>query len=221
MNFSFGFVGDPDHCAMASASTGGGVAIVYNEENFLVEEAGINVPEGFEAVWLILTPRNNEIESLKKILVGGVYIAPRSIHKQTTIEHIIETMHCVQVKYDHPIHLLIRGDFNRVSIEEILESNGALHQVCSVATRKYATLDLVIICMATLSNPPTILDPFKQDEGTMGKKSDHNVIVVAPRTDITYWIERHKKTIHMMPLPTSKVEDFMTSFETNSGQNFI
>ena len=191
------------------STTGGGVAIVYNEENFAVEEPAIIVPEGVEAAWIILTPRSTEISSVKKILIGGIYIAPRSIHKQTTIEHIIETMHYVQSQYEEPICFLIGGDFNKVCIDDILESNGALHQVCSVATRNAATLELVITCMATLLHPPTTKDPFLQDPQSKGKPSDHNVIIVAPRTDIIFRVERQKKTIQMRPLPESKVADFM------------
>ena len=40
--------------------TGGVVAIVYNEENFTVDDAGIQVPEGIEAVWAILTPKDKQ-----------------------------------------------------------------------------------------------------------------------------------------------------------------
>ena len=39
--------------------TGGGVAIVYREENFAVEDAGIEAPEGIESVWVILTHKKN------------------------------------------------------------------------------------------------------------------------------------------------------------------
>ena len=54
--------------------TGGGVAIVYNEENFIVEDAGLNAPNSIEAVWAILTPRNIDKPNIMKILVGGIYI---------------------------------------------------------------------------------------------------------------------------------------------------
>ena len=84
---------------LTESVTGGGVAIVYNEENFIVEEAGIEAPEGIEAVWIILTPKfPNPV--VKKILVGGIYIAPRSLYKQKTIDHIMETMFYVQSKYE-------------------------------------------------------------------------------------------------------------------------
>jgi hypothetical protein len=159
--------------------TGGGVAIVYNEEHFTVEEAHVEVPEGIEAVWAILTPKDPEIETIKKILVGGIYISPRSQFKQQTVEHIIETMHSIQSQYEDTVRFMIGGDFNKVDIEDILESNGALQQVCSVATRNQRTLELVITCMATMLHPPTTLDPLKQDENSTGKPSDHNVVVVA------------------------------------------
>ena len=143
--------------------TGGGVAIVYNEENFKVEDPGVNIPEGVEAVWALLTPKSSEIAQVKRILVGGIYTSPRSLKKQETIEHIIATMHSVQSKFDDTIRFFISGDFNKVSIEDILESNGSLQQICSVATRNSTTLELVIICMAKLLHPPTTLDPSKQD----------------------------------------------------------
>ena len=70
--------------------TGGGVAIVYMEENFFVEDANIDVPEGIEAVWAILTPKKTQNEKVKKILVGGVYIAPRSLFKQKPLTTLLK-----------------------------------------------------------------------------------------------------------------------------------
>ena len=46
--------------------TGGGVAIVYNEENLVVEDPGIAPSEGREAVWLILTPKDKDLSLLGK-----------------------------------------------------------------------------------------------------------------------------------------------------------
>ena len=191
------------------STTGGGVAIVYCEENFSVEDPRIDIPEGIEAVWLVLTPRYKDIDTVKKILVGGVYISPRSQNKQATLDHIIQTMFLVQSRYESQIRFLISGDFNRVNIQDVLDSNGALHQVCSVQTRNSTTLELVITDMATMFYEPTTLDPIQQDEHTKGKPSDHNVIIVAPRTDINFRMERQKRRITMRPQPKSKVGDFM------------
>ena len=119
-------------------------------KNFFVEDAGIEAPEGIEDVWIILTPKERGSPSVKKILVGGIYIAPRSLFKQETVDHIIQSMFCVQSRYDSQVRFLISGDFNKVNIEDILESNGALQQVCNVATRNDSTLELFITDMATL-----------------------------------------------------------------------
>ena len=91
----------------------------------------------------------------------------------------------------------------------MLESNGALHQVCHVATRNSSTLELVITDMATMFHPPTVLPPIQQDENTKGKPNDHSVVIVAPRTDVNFKKERHKRKVHIRPLPESKVSDFM------------
>ena len=76
------------------------------------------------------------------------------------------------------------------------ESNGSLHQVCTVATRKKRTIELVITDMATLLHPPTTLEPIKQDDNTTGKPSNHNVGIVAPMSDINFQVQRHKKKVH-------------------------
>ena len=66
-------------------------------------------------------------------------------------------MHYVQSQYEHQIKFFKGGDFNKACIDDLLESNGALKQICSVATRDKNTLELVITAMATLFYPPTTL----------------------------------------------------------------
>ena len=66
--------------------TGGGVAILYTEKHFYIEEAGFEAPEDVEAVWAIMTPKSKESDAIKKILVGGIYIAPaHNINRQQLI----------------------------------------------------------------------------------------------------------------------------------------
>ena len=64
--------------------------------------------------------------------------------------------------------------------------------------------------------PPTTLLPFEQDNNSKGKASDHNVIIVAPKVDPNYKLERHKKVIHIRPQPTSKVAEFMRDVGTKN-----
>ena len=148
-----------------------------------------------------MTPKDSEIETVKKILVGGIYIAPCSKFKQNTIDHIIETMFYVHSRYAFPIHHFVSGDFNKVDISDVLETNGSLNQICSVPTRNSTILELIITDMATMFHPPTTLDPLKQDKNSKGKPSDHNVIIAAPKANLGFKIKRHKKKIKIRSMP--------------------
>ena len=55
-------------------ATGGGAAIIYNENHFKVEELKLKAPEGVESVFAILTPKHKVHNNIEKILVGAVYI---------------------------------------------------------------------------------------------------------------------------------------------------
>ena len=72
-------------------------------KTFVVEDAVIEAPEGIEAVWAILTPKERGISNVKKILFGGIYIAPRSQYKQETVDHIVQSMFCAQSRYDSQV----------------------------------------------------------------------------------------------------------------------
>ena len=201
--------------------TGGGVAIIYNEENFHVEKVEIDIPEGVEATWAILTPQVNEPRKYKNILVGAVYIAPRTEYKQETIQHIIEVMQCMQARFDDQLGHIVTGDFNKTDITDILDSDGSLMQVCSVATRDTAVLEYVITNMATLFHPPTTLPPLKQDENKNGKPSDHNMIVMAPRSNIAFQQKRKKRKVTIRPMPESKVHGFLSDLANHSWREVL
>ena len=121
---------------------GGGCAIIYNEEHFLVSTSDINVPIGVEAVWRIASPKNPNAK-VGKIAIGSFYISPKSKFKQESIEHIVEVIHCLRSKHEK-ISFLVCGDFNKVPVHEVLMSYGAMKQICSVATRKNASLEVIL-----------------------------------------------------------------------------
>ena len=141
---------------------------------------------------------------------------PSSKLQLSPIDHIIATMFCVQSRHESQVCFLISGDFNKVSTQDVLESNGALHQICSVATRNSATLELIITDMATLFHPPTTQEPFKEDKSSKGKPSDHNVIIVAPKSNTQFKIKRHNTKIHVRPQPRSKVIEYMREIGLHS-----
>ena len=129
-------------------------------------------------------------------------------YKDDTIDHIIESIHVLRSRFDNDIHFLLDGDLNRIKIDRILDSYGALRQVISVPTRKQAVLENVITDLHTLYHPPTTLAPLQVDEGAKGKDSDHNVVIMAPLRNKKYEQKRNKKIVKTRPLPNSNIEKF-------------
>ena len=125
---------------------GGGCAIFYNENRFLVEKLDVLPPDGVEATWAVFTPKHSDKSTYKvnRILVGSIYVSPKSRHKAQTINHIIETLHYARSLYNNDIHILFGGDFNRLDISEILNSYGAHKQFVSTPTRKNALLEVIL-----------------------------------------------------------------------------
>ena len=66
-----------------------------------MEELDIAVPEDVEAAWGVLTCKDNPDQKFKvnKIVVGSIYVSPKSRHKIETIDHIIETIHYARAKF--------------------------------------------------------------------------------------------------------------------------
>ena len=169
----------------------------------------ISVPVGVEASWALFTPVANSVhQKVKKIAVGTFYVSPRSKHKEVTIDHIIESIHLLRSKHDNQIHFLLGGDLNRLNVEPILDSYGALKQVISTVTRKNAILENIITDLHSFYHPPTTLAPLQVDESKKGSDSDHNVIIFAPLSNVNYQRSYDKKTIITRPLPNSGIISF-------------
>ena len=135
---------------------GGGCAIVYNDSRFKVENLEIEAVAGVEAVWALFTPRvSTTLSKVKRIAVGSFYVSPNSVHKTATIDHIIETIHFLRSKYDNEVNFLLGGDFNRLNINSILNSYGALKQCVTIPTRNKAILEIVLSDISTMYHPPT------------------------------------------------------------------
>ena len=145
---------------------------------------------------------------MKRIAVGGYYVSPRAKNKQEVIEHIIDTIHNLRAQYDNQINFLIGGDFNRLAVDDILDCYGALKQVCSIPTRKSAVLEIVLTDLHTLYHPPTTLPPLQVDDDKVGKDSDHNIVLFAPKQNMKYKRERKKKIVKTRPIPESQIVKF-------------
>ena len=181
---------------------GGGCAVIYNDRRFNVKNIELDIPEGVEACWALFSPLDvTPHHKIKKLVVGSIYVSPRSEFKDDTVEHIIQSIHYLRSKYDNDVSFLIGGDLNKLDIEPILDSYGALKQLISVPTRKSATLSNIITDLCNQYHPPTTLPPLQCDEGKKGKDSDHQIIIFAPVSNPNYLKPRVKKTIITRPLP--------------------
>ena len=190
--------------------SGGGCAIIFNENRFNVEELNIAIPEGVEATWGVLQCKDNSTQKFKvnKIVVGGVYVSPKSKFKIETIDHIIETIHYARAKFGNEVHFLLGGDFNRVDVNDILDAYGALKQFNSVPTRKDAILELLLTDLHPFYHPPTTLAPLEVDPDKNGSNSDHDVVLLAPKSNCKFKDERIKKTVITRPIPETGIQQF-------------
>ena len=191
-------------------SPGGGCAIIFNENRFKASSADICVPDEVEAVWSVFTPVAGCTQQLKvkRIAVCSVYVSPKSKQKVETLEHIIETIHVLRAQYDNDINFLIGGDVNRLDINDILECYGGLKQIISVPTRKTATLSIVLTDLHSMFHPPTTLPPLQVDANKKGKDGDHEIVLLAPKANAQYRVERIKKVIKSRPILESQLSKF-------------
>ena len=75
-------------------------------------------------------------------------------------------------------------------------------------TRKGATLELIITDLVSYYHPPTSLPPLQVDKDKPGVDSDHNIVIMAPKSNNKYFIEKEKRIITTRPLPESNIVPF-------------
>ena len=189
---------------------GGGCAIFFNQTRFSISKIDVAAPDFIETCWALAIPKYNDTKNMKvkRIAIGCYYISPRSRYKQQYIEHIIDSIHLLRAKYENEVNFVIGGDFNRLNVEDILDSYGAMKSIISVPTRKTATLEVILTDLHTLYHPPTTLPPLEVDQDKQGKSSDHNIVVLAPVSNSLYNMKRKKRTVKTRPLPESNIVKF-------------
>ena len=133
---------------------------------------------------------DGRLQRVRRICVAAVYIAPGSPFKEEAIDHLIRTVHLSRAKYNNEVHFLLAGDYNRVGVQEILHSYGALQQICDVPTRKGATLQLIITDLHSFMYPPTAQPPMQKDERAKGMDGDHQTLLFAPKASKDFFVKR-------------------------------
>jgi hypothetical protein len=166
---------------------GGKPALIINEEKYtikLLNPDPITVPDGVEAVWALLTPKNAKPnKQFSHIAVASIYYrGPKSTRKDALFDHISETYHYLMAKYGAGLQFIIAGDTNRLNLSSILNLSPSFKQVVQVPTRLNpdVTLDPVITTMWKLYQPPVTKPPLDNDQDKIGKPSDHLVVLMYP-----------------------------------------
>ena len=211
------------HSYKRQGRTGGGCAVIYNETRFKVEKVTVNVEEGIESVWVIMTPKilDDKLQRVKRVCVSSVYIAPRSEMKSQTMSHLIQTIHYIRSRYDNQVNFCIGGDVNRTDYSDVIDAYGALKQCVTVGTRKQATLEIMLSDLMTLYHPPTTLAPLQVDENKNGADSDHYIVIFAPKSNNNFRVERVKKEVRTRPLPDSKLCFFGREIQKQTWENVL
>ena len=124
------------------------------------------------------------------------------------MEHITQAIHIIRSRYDNKVNFILGGDVNCVDYGDVLNSYGALKQCVTVGTRKQATLEIILSDLLNLYHPPTVIGPLQVDVGKIGKNSDHNIVIFAPRSNSLFKVERKKRSVKTRPIPESRIPLF-------------
>ena len=191
---------------------GGKPAIIINEQKYIIKPLNpdpITVPDGVEAVWALITPRNTKPNNqFSHIVVASIYYrGPKSTRKDALFDHIAESYHYLMAKYGNGLQFIIAGDTNRLNLSPILNLSPSLKQVVQVPTRLNpdATLDPVITTMWRLYVPPITKPPIDNDQDKKGKPSDHLVVLMYPINAQIGCPPKNKRLVTFRPLPESGI----------------
>ena len=192
---------------------GGKPALIVNEEKYFIKLLNpdpITVPDGVEAVWALLTPKDAKPNNqFSHIAVASIYYrGPKSTRKDALFDHIAETYHFLMAKYGKGLQFIIAGDTNRLNLSPILNLSPSLRQVVRVPTRLNpdAMLDPVITTMRKLYSSPITKPPIRNDQDKQGKPSDHLVVLMYPINSQIVCPVRKSKVVTFRPLPQSGID---------------
>ena len=192
---------------------GGKPALIINEDKFFIKPLNpdpITVPDGVEAVWALVTPKNSKPNNqFSHIAVASIYYrGPKSTRKDALFDHIAESYHFLMAKYGLGLQFIIAGDTNRLNLSPILNLSPALRQLVQVPTRLNpdVTLDPVITTMRKFYLPPVTKPPIMNDQDKDGKPSDHLVVLMDPISSQVSCPKNKSRVVTFRPLPQSGID---------------
>ena len=198
---------------------GGNPVILINKDKFIVQKIcpdPVTVPVGVEAIWAVISPRNNAGKKFKNIAVCSLYYrGPKSTKKQELFDHIGETYHYLSAKYGVNMEFIIAGDTNRLNLSPILNLSPRLVQTVKVPTRLKpdAILDPIITTLSKYYAEPVTKPPINPDDTTTGKPSDHLIVLMRPISACQPVPPRVYKEVKIRPITESGLQLFRAWIE--------
>ena len=193
---------------------GGRPAIIVKKEKYNVENITnslIDIPWGVEVVWAILTPQNIHREcTVQKIVLGSIYSKPQSKKKNETLDHICQTYNFLNAKFGKGLYWVLAGDTNDMRLDPILHMHSSLKSVVTKTTREISgkILDNIITDLHSFYKAPDCLKPLDPDDDAKGAPSDHNIVVMEPRSVLENKPARETKEITVRPMKRSGIDLF-------------
>ena len=198
---------------------GGNPAILINKQKFIIKNIcpdPITVPEGVEAIWALITPKNNSSKKLRHIAICSLYYrGPKSTKKQELYDHIAQTYHYLSAKYGSQIEFVLAGDTNRLNLGPILALSPRLVQAVKVPTRlnPEAILDPIITTLSKYYMDPVTKPPINPDVSSNGKPSDHLICLMLPLSSSVPVPPRVYRVVETRPITESGMQLFSSWLE--------
>ena len=188
---------------------GGRPALILNKQKYAIRNitnSVIEIPWGVEAVWALLTPKENKGNSMvKKIALCCFYSPPKSNTRFNLIDHICGSFHLLSAKYGQGLHFILAGDANDMKLDNILQLSPGLRQVVRDYTRMNppALLDPIVTSLANYYQTPMCLTPLGPDEESSCVESDHKIVLMNPINKNENICTRTFRKIYVRPFTNS------------------
>ena len=208
----------------SSKVSGGRPAIIANTKKYNVENLTntlIQIPWGVDITWALLTPKEvSEDSIIQKIVLGAVYVKPKSKQKTALLDHIAEVYNIMGTKYVKGLHWMIAGDTNDLKLGPILDIDPNIKSIVKKPTRinpknpnKSTILDNILTTLHKWYQEPKCLPPLAADPG-QGNPSDHLTVVAEPIHVINNKPARTTRIIKVRPLKESGLNLFKMWLES-------
>ena len=123
-------------CPRPSNKRGGGCAVIVDTKKFTVEKLQVLVPHKLEVVWCLVRPKEVVKTTIfKEIVVVSFYSPPNYRKNNQLIQHLIDQMHLLLVKYPRA-GFLCGGDRNKMDTQPITQALPKCNQIVTKYTYK-------------------------------------------------------------------------------------